>query len=567
MTERDSLSIVLAGEAGQGINTVEKILVSIFKVCGYNVFSTKEYMSRVRGGINSISIRLSSKKVSAYSENTDILFCLSKGIPERLKDRINDDTLLVGEADNIKGDSIKEQQKAGAPLKEISEKLGGKIYINTVAAGIITGLLGIEENISKRQIEKIFDGKNEDIIFKNIKAVAEGADYGLKLKEKRELKYELGQGAETEEEIFINGSEAVALGALAGGCNFISSYPMSPSTGVLTFLAQNAKDFGVIAEQAEDEISAVNMAIGAWYAGARALVTTSGGGFALMQEGVSLAGMHESPLVIHLAQRPGPATGLPTRTEQGDLELALYSGHGEFPRIIFAPGSLEDAFYLTQKAFNLADKYQIPVFILTDQYLLDSYYNIPGLDMKKIQNKKHFIETVKDYKRYKYTDTGISPRGIPGNGDGLVCADSDEHGEEGYITEDMDVRVRMVDKRLKKADGIIDDSEEPELIGNPEFSILVLGWGSTYHVIKESLGNTGREDMAFLYFNQVYPLHPKIKDYMSRAEVTAIIENNATSQFSRLIKRETGKDMDKKLLKYNGMPFSVEEVTGFLKAL
>jgi 2-oxoglutarate ferredoxin oxidoreductase subunit alpha len=340
---------------------------------------------------------------------------------------------------------------------------------------------------------------------------------------------------------------------------------MSPSTGVATYLAQHAKEFGIVVEQVEDEISAMNMVVGAWYAGARALASTSGGGFALMEEGVSLAGMLESPAVIHLAQRPAPATGLPTRTEQGDLFFALFSGHGEFPRAIFAPGTIEDAFYLTQRAFNLADKYQIPVFVLTDQYMLESHYNVPSLDPHRIKPERYVVETDSDYKRYKLTENGISPRGVPGYGKGLVIVDSDEHDEEGHITEDMDVRTSMVNKRLKKLELVSQEAIPPELIGNPDYKILVIAWGSNYNVVKEAMEKLRRDDLAFLHFKQVYPLHSSTADYLKKAEKTIIIENNATAQFANLIKLHTGISIGRKILKYNGLPFFVEEVEAELK--
>ncbi|UCC22313.1 MAG: 2-oxoacid:acceptor oxidoreductase subunit alpha, partial [Planctomycetota bacterium] len=358
----------------------------------------------------------------------------------------------------------------------------------------------------------------------------------------------------------LSGAEAVSLGAIAGGCNFVSSYPMSPSTAVLVFLARRGRDFGIIAEQAEDEIAAMNMAIGAWYAGARAMVTTSGGGFALMTEGLSLAGMLESPIVIHLGQRPGPATGLPTRTEQADLELALYAGHGEFPRIILAPGSIEDAFYLTQRAFNLASKYQVPVFVLTDQYFLDSYYNTASLELSGLEIDQHVVKTAKGYNRYELTDDGISPRGIPGYGEGLVAVDSDEHDTAGHITEDLDLRVAMVDKRLKKMDSIKAEAIEPELIGPEDYKTLIVCWGSTYHVASEAIKTLGSDDVSLLHFRQVYPLHESAAEYLKRARELVLIEGNATSQFGRLLKLRTGIDIENKILKYDGLSFSVEEV-------
>lgn len=290
------------------------------------------------------------------------------------------------------------------------------------------------------------------------------------------------------------------------------------------------------------------------------MVTTSGGGFALMVEGVSLAGMIESPAVVYLGQRPGPATGLPTRTEQGDLELILYAGHGEFPRVIYAPGTLEDAFYLTQKAFNIADEYQIPVFLMSDQHLADSTYNVPSFDLSLITNERRIVETDESYRRYKLTEDGISPRGIPGFGKGLVGVDSDEHDEDGHITEDLDIRVKMVDKRLKKLRLIEQATVASDLIGKEDYSTLVIGWGSTCGAINEALEVIGRDDIAFLYVKQVYPVPQDIRYYAEKAQKTIIVENNATSQFGRLIKLHLGIDIGKSILKYDGMPFSVEDL-------
>ncbi len=355
------------------------------------------------------------------------------------------------------------------------------------------------------------------------------------------------------------------MGCIAGGCRFMASYPMTPASSLQVFIAKYGGEFDIIFEQSEDEIAAINMGIGAFYAGARALVATSGSGFALMEEAVGLSRINETPLVIYLGQRPGPAVGLPTRTSQEDLDLTLY-GHGETPKIIFAPGNLEDAFHLSQRAFNIADKYQIPVFILSDQYFADIYYNLPSINLENVEIEHHIIKTDENYKRYELTDDGISPRGIPGFGDGLVVVDPHEHDEEGHITEDQNLRTKMVEKRLKKLEGIKKDSIPPELIGSIDYSILVIGWGSTYGIIKEALDNLNREDIAFLYFKQVYPLHDSTKKYLDKANKTIIFENNAEAQFANLIKLQTDFKIDKNVLKYNGRPFSVEEVSENIKS-
>jgi 2-oxoglutarate ferredoxin oxidoreductase subunit alpha len=266
------------------------------------------------------------------------------------------------------------------------------------------------------------------------------------------------------------------------------------------------------------------------------------------------------PVVIHLAGRPGPATGLPTRTEQGDLELAVSAGHGEFPRVIYAPGNLEDAFWCTRRGFDVADRFQIPVFVLTDQFLLDSYCNIPSLDFPTGVPANHIVPTDKNYKRYQITADGISPRGIPGQGSGLVCVDSDEHDEGGSITEDPRIRALMVEKRLRKGSALQEEALAPEFYGSGPLKKLVIGWGSTYPVIREALRRKNESGTGFLYFKQVYPLPRGISDYLKRSREIVIVENNATGQFAKLIKRETGFSAFRQVLKYDGLPFSVEEL-------
>ena len=561
----DNVSIVLCGQAGMGIQTVEFLLTRILKLAGYNVFATKEYMSRIRGGTNSTEIRVSSGSVGASASRIDILIPLNEGAIQHVEKRISPKTVILADKEAIGKDFDQTRHKFfDVPFTKTASEIGDKIYSNVVAVGVMTRLFGIELQTVSKFVGKFFSDKSGDVVQKNLAAVKAGYKLSEDLQDSAGIGFNINKDTSVEDQILLSGTEAVALGAIAGGCNFISTYPMSPSTGVLVFLAKYAKDFGIIAEQAEDEIAAINMAIGAWYAGARAMVTTSGGGFALMAEGLSLAGMIESPIVIHLAQRPGPATGLPTRTEQADLELALYAGHGEFPRIILAPGKVEDGFYLTQKAFNLADKYQVPVFILTDQYFIDSYYNTACLDFSDLIIEKQIVNTVVNYKRYKLTANGISPRGIPGLGQGLVVVDSDEHDEAGHITEDLDLRTRMVNKRLGKLELLKDEIIPLEVTGPDDYESLVVCWGSTYNVVKKAVENLSRENVAVLHFKQVYPLPNETVSYLQKARKILIVENNATSQFSKLIKLHTGIDITNKILKYNGLSFYVEELTNKL---
>ncbi|MBN1392245.1 MAG: 2-oxoacid:acceptor oxidoreductase subunit alpha [Sedimentisphaerales bacterium] len=564
----EDVSIVLCGEAGMGIQTVENILTRMLKGAGYNVFATKEYMSRVRGGNNSTQIRVSSGPVSAFVNRTDLLIPLNKGAIEHLQeqDRVSKNTIVLAEAEVI-GEEVRKGpfKFVEAPFTKIATEIGNKIYSNIVAVGMLAGLLGMKLDEVRNYVRQFFSAKAADVVEKNGQAAEAGFKLADDISHRAGIKFNISPDVDVKGQILLSGGDAVGLGAIAGGCNFISSYPMTPSTPVLTFLAQKGGDFGIIAEQAEDEIAAINMAIGAWYSGARAMVSTSGGGFALMVEGLSLAGMLESPIVIHLGQRPAPATGLPTRTEQADLEFALYSGHGEFPRILFAPGTLEQAFYLTALAFNLADKFQIPVFILSDQYLVDSYYNTPAFDLSKVKVEKYFVKTEADYKRYKLAANSISPRGIPGFGNGLVCLDSDEHDEEGHITEDLKLRTKMVNKRLKKLESAKKEIVPPELFPNKKFKNLVICWGSTYHAVKEALCRLDRDDTSLLHYSQIYPLHPRTAGYLDKAKKIVSVEGNATGQFAKLIRQSTGVEIKNQLLKYNGLSFAVEEVVKGLK--
>ena len=548
----DDVVIVLAGEAGQGLQSIESMITLLLKRSGYNVFSSSEFMSRVRGGSNSTVIRVSSGNCAGFRDRIDILIALHRGGIEHLKNRISEDTIIIGDKSKIDHSNILDVR-----FSEIASSIGSAIYANTVAAGFLCGILKVDLPECEMFVSDYFSKKNDETRIKNVEAIKSGYNAGINL---GDVAVSIRKNENVKENILITGADAIALGALAGGCDYVCGYPMSPSTSVLEKMAAYSRQYDIIVEQVEDEVGVVNMALGAWYSGARAFVTTSGGGFALMCEGISLCGMIESPLVVHLAQRPGPATGLPTRTEQGDLSLVLYAGHGDFPRIILAPGSLEEGFFLTQNAFNLSAKYQVPVFILTDQYYVDTSYNTPAFSTDSLHVDKSIIETNSEYARFMYTDDGISPRGIPGFGKGCVCADSDEHDESGHITEDMDVRVRMVDKRRKKQDAIMPDIIPPKFFGSGEYSTLIVCWGSTCNTVVEAVESLGRKDIAVLHFSWIFPLAGNVREYLDKASKVIIIENNSSAQFAQLIQLSTGFVIEHKILKYNGLPFSVEEV-------
>src|SRR5271157_1587255 len=561
------LSIVLCGAAGQGLQIIEDLLTKTLKKSGYYVYCTKEFMSRVRGGENSTSFRVASYPVRSPVDRMDFLFPFIDKAVEHVKERITPDTLIIGEKKFI--ENSPEYAHVEVPLEDIAKEVGGIIYENIIVLGLICGLLDADLEYLNEMLRDAFGRKGEEIMEQNLTAASRGYNLAIELTQNDENVQshvrQIQKNPDITQDYLLNGERAVALGALAGGCNYCVFYPMSPAQGVPTFLARQDIDFSIIVDLSEDEISVMNKAIGASYAGARSMVSTSGGGFALMVEGLSFAAASELPVVIHLGQRPAPATGMPTHTEQGDLEFALYAGHGPVPRILLAPSSIEEGFYLTQKAFNLAAKYQVPVFVITDQYFIDTSYNVHILDYAPLPVEKYFVETTPDYKRYLLTEDGVSPWGLPGYGEGVSRADSHTHDEAGMISEEATDRTQMVDKAYKKLAAIKLEAIPPVLVGSPDYTTLVVSWGSTYDIIVEALAKLGRADVAFLHFSQVFPLHTSTREYVQKAQKVIAIENNATGQFANILQLETSRRVDAKILKYSGYCFSVEELVARLQ--
>ncbi len=399
----------------------------------------------------------------------------------------------------------------------------------------------------------------------NIDALNEGYKLG-------DQKYELS--TRKDEHILINGNSAVALGAIAAGCRYYCAYPMTPSTGVLTYMSSKSNEMGIAIDQVEDEVAALNMALGAAYAGVRAMTGSSGGGIALMVESLSLAGIIETPVVIINVQRPGPATGLPTRTEQADLRFIIHAGHGEFPRMVISLRTPEDAFYQTARAFNLAEKYQIPVILMSDQVLADSNVTYKPFDFNKITIDRYLAtkEDITDerYKRYKLTEDGISPRLIPGKVPGkVVLVDSDEHDEYGNITEDAEIRVAMVDKRARKMEGLIDELQEPWFIGKEDPENLIVCWGgSLYGAVKEVVDRLNNEGVSIgaLVYGDIWPFPKKKLLQMSKKAKKLIdIEQNSTGQLDSIIREELLIQCDHKILKYDGRALNGDEIYTRLK--
>lgn len=567
-------TIKIGGEAGQGIQTIGDTLARVFSRAGYYVFTHQDYESRIRGGHNFFQIRFSDKPVTASRKKIDILIALDKESIEQHETELSDYGQIIYDSATLKQKHEK-SYFLDIPFVNLAVEHGGnKIMANTVATGAVLGMLGMELDILINIIRDTFKKKGDDIIKANINTAMAGHDYAIK----QCLKCAFSVAQISKPRMLIAGNDAIGLGAIASGCKFYSAYPMTPSTGIMLYIASKAKEYDIVVEQAEDEIAAINMALGASFAGVRAMTGSSGGGFALMVEGLSLAAMTETPIVIALAQRPGPATGFPTRTEQADLNFALYTAHGEFPRVIFAPGTPEQAFYLTNKAFDIAEKYQIPVIILTDQYLADSQWTFDSLDLSKLKYSDYrlrgeLFRNLPEYKRHAFTENGVSPLGVPGDAKHLVVTDSDEHDEEGHIVEDAETRIKMVNKRLfKKLPLLRKEIEPPLFYGHPEPEMVITGWGSTYGVMKEAVDELSSNwDIGMLHFSELYPLPSTNKfnylKILKNAKMTICIENNATGQFARLLRTETGYSFNRLINKYDGRPFTVDGLTGELYAL
>ena len=546
--KQTSVAILVGGAAGSGIDTLEKILSDAFRRSGYYLFSTKEYMSRVRGGSNTVLIRISDAPVEAPCREVDLFIAIDAPALEHARWRCSEKTVIV--ADGISAE--KEEEVTALPMKAEAQKLGNVRYANTYAAGVVFGLFGIDIEPLLESVEEHFKGDPN-----NEAALQAGRAAGAGLENSGLPGLPETHRGETSKLHLMDGTTASGFGFLGGGCNFVASYPMSPSTGVLNFMASMSKQFAVAVEQSEDEIASLHMVLGAWYAGARAMTTTSGGGFALMGEALSLSGMSETPAVIYLAQRPGPATGLPTRSEQGDLNMALHSGHGPFPRLILAPGSLRECIELGYLAFELADRYQLPVIVLSDQYLADSMTMVGDVDFAALEQRRYIVPTDNSYHRYAETESGISPRGVPGFGDGLVCADGHEHDARGQITEDPSLREKMVSKRARKEAGLIAEASAPERYG--EGSIAVIGWGSSRGAIAEALRRVGDPRLMQVHFSWIHPLNPEHLEFLKECTHRIVVENSADGAFADRL-QHYGISVEDSVLQYNGFAFFADEL-------
>jgi 2-oxoglutarate ferredoxin oxidoreductase subunit alpha len=562
------VSVKIGAEAGQGVKSAGLMLAKLAVRSGYHIYNHIEFPSLIRGGHNVIQVNISKDEVTSPRKVNDLLVALNQ-------DTINKHCLEFAEGSGVLFDSGGKIDTSKVPANVNLfglpfSQLAGDLLINTVALGAVTAILGGSMTILTNLISEEFGNKGDVIVKSNISAAENGFNYTSE-QYKKYLKQDLKPLDMINTFIpymVVTGNEAVALGAISAGLQYAAIYPMSPISNILHVLAENQEKFGFIYKQPEDEISAINMAIGASYAGARSMVATSGGGFCLMTEGYGLAGMTETPLVIIEGMRPGPTTGLPTWSDQGDLQMILNAHQGDFPRIVLAAGDAKDAFELTMQAFNLADKYQTPVVLIIDKNICENDQSFPFFDSSdyEVDRGRFSTELIPEYQRYKYSEDGISQRTIPGAGN-YFCANSDEHNQIGYSTEDADIREKMMEKRMTKLKTCKEqDMEPPKLYGPENADVTVVSWGSNKGSILQSLKVL--ENVNYVHITWVSPFpSEELTKILSKSKYILNIESNYTGQMARLIRENTKIEISENLLKYDGRPFYPEEIIEKIRAL
>ncbi len=575
----NKISLLVGGEAGAGITRSGFLFGKACLRGGLHVFGTNDYQSLIRGGHNFYIARVDAEEIFSQEDTIDLLLALNKETILLHKDELvpGGGIIYDGEQVTLKEDELarRDLKLFSVPLRRIVKELEGEMIMrNTVALGAAVALLDYDLEILKDVIKDSFKAKIAEI---NIKAAQKGYDYA-KEKYGDDFKYRLKKlSTAGKRKLFLSGNEAVGLGALRAGCKFYAAYPMTPATGLLHFMAAQERNYDMVVIQGESEIACINMVAGASFAGVRAMTATSGGGFCLMSEGFGMTGMTETPAVIMVAQRPGPSTGLPTYSTQGDLRFVIHASQGEFPRVVIAPGDVEECFYETMRAFNWAEKYQIPVILLTDKYLVESHGAVGPFDVGRVKIERGSLligeeyEGEEEYMRHRITEDGISPRATPSMKGVIVRTNADEHDERGYTTEDPELTTKMVDKRLRKMDALVKELEGVEttkFYGPERADVTIVAWGSTKGPIREAVKVLERDGVKANYLQVLY-LNPFPTERVSRVlksvKRVVLVEQNKTSQLNSLIREHTFMDVERRVLKYDGRPFNPEFLAARIK--
>ena len=553
------INIRIAGAAGQGMQTAADLLGRAVARNGWQAVAYSDAESRIRGGLNFTHLRVSDQPCSGVTNRVDILVALSKDAVDQLAPNLSERGVVLC------NEEWAHERRAPLALAQLAEQAGSKRVESTVAVALIAGLIGLDPAVLEPLVRERF-GKNEAILEANLKAVT--TSHAAAQAWSGAAAFALPPGTGQAGQLWLAGHEALALGAVAGGVTFFSGYPMSPATAILSNLADWHKKVGIVVVQSEDEIAAINMAAGAAYAGARAMTATSGGGFALMVEGLSLLGMIETPTVIVLGQRPGPATGLPTRTAQSDLNFVRFAGHGTFPRIILAPRDVLDCIDVTAHAFDLAERFQVPVFVLTDQLQIDTYVAASTPSVASLPRTRHLLppealQNMDTYRRFEQTESGISPMAAPGDSQHTVVVDSDEHDEDGHMVESAEIAERMARKRLRKAAGVTQAAWAPDVTGEVEGRPLVVTWGSSQPTVMEALAQLNADGAGIAHMNLRWlwplPAEPISSIIRSAASVT-VVENSPEGGLVSVLREVTLRAVDHEIRAVDGRPFAVEDL-------
>lgn len=568
------ISLRVGGAAGDGIASIGDAFSRSFSRMGLHVFGLNAYQSVIRGGHVWFQARASSERPYSQGDGTDLLYCLNRETfdvhapalragatvlydPERLK--IADSEMPAG------------TRALSVPTMALARKYTSQpILQNAVGLGTTAYISGIPLEVLHGVLTDSFGKKAGDVLQWNLAASTDGYEFARTNASVSDRAVHAAGPAK----LLMTGNQAIALGAAAAGCKFLAQYPMTPATSIMHWLAAHAQELGIVVKQAEDELAAIHMAIGASYGGVRSMTATSGGGFSLMVEALGMAGMTEVPIVVVESQRAGPSTGLPTKTEQGDLNLMLGAGQGDFPRAILAPSNPAEAYRATIDAFQLAEDWQVPVLLASDLHLSESIATVDREEIPMNVTVSSLLTVpsgTADYHRYAYTESGVSPRALPGQPGLQYVTGSDEHDTKGHLISDIKSgipiwvteRTHMMDKRMHKLTGLGAASRPPVLEGPADASLTFVAWGSTVGAIRDAmpiLAGQGRSTNV-LYFPTVFPLHAQATHAaLTRAKNTLLVEGNFTGQLGRLIRAETGLHLPNTLLKYDGEPFYPHEL-------
>ena len=558
-------TVGIGGAAGDGIASTENILARTCARLGLQICAYNSYQSLIRGGHIWLRIRGADRALHSHGDHLTVMIALNQETLQRHAHEVNEGGTILYNGDRFNADDLKLNKDVDAiplPVKEISAPFGGKpLMQNMVALGAALHLLGLEVDVANEVVADVFGKKGEKVVSTNQSLIKGGYEHVQGKASPFGYKWEFSRKARP----VITGNEAIAMGAAAAGCNFYTAYPMTPASSILHWMAAHAEELGIVVKQAEDELAVANIAIGAGYAGVRSMCATSGGGFALMTEAIGMAGMMEVPVVFVEVQRGGPSTGLPTKTEQGDLNQVFGASQGDFPRVIMAPTSMVDMFNTAPEAFNLADRFQLPVLIMSDLYLSehDETVDIEDFDWEPKIDRGEVVtgDPGNGFKRYAITESGVSPRVLPGNPGTLHVTGSDEHDESGDLISDVRTdpatRIKMMDKRQRKLDFVLKELPAPKLHGPADGDITLIGWGSTEGVIHEAMEILEKDGVRCnsLQIKYLVPFHSEeIKKILDGCKKTVVVEANFSGQFERFLRAETGFSVDGHIRKYDGEP-------------